>query len=76
MKYETGEEVRVGDSVLLEHGKTLGKVKSIVQTIKQMEEWNVNEVGLLIESVPFGLVFWPATYPEDPVQYLDRQSQQ
>ena len=73
MNYETGEEVKIGDSVLIEKGTTPGVVKEIIQSITQMEEWSVNEEGILLESPPFGLVFWPMSIVDDPIQFVARQ---
>lgn len=73
MRYVTGEEVKVGDRVLIERGKTEGIVYSIVETDKQMQEWGVDEAGISIESAPFGLVFWPLSETEDPVVFRGRK---
>lgn len=65
----TGEEVQVGDQVLIENGKTKGVVHSVIETPAQMQEWGVDEFGVLIESAPFGLVFWPSSEVDDPVVF-------
>ena len=67
MKYSSGEEILVGDEVLIENRKTLGVIETIVETHEEMKEWNVEESGVLIKSAPFGLVFWPLTNTDDPV---------
>ena len=72
MKYVTGDEMKVGDLVLIEKGKTEGIVHSVVQTDEEMQNWSVDEVGVLIESAPFGLVFWPLSETEDPVVFRRR----
>ncbi len=72
MKYATGEEVKVGDSVLIENGKTPGIVHAVVETPTQMKEWGVDELGISIESEPFGLVYWPSSETEDPVIFKER----
>ena len=72
MKYATGEEVKVGDRVLIELGRTEGIVESVVETPKQMQELGVDEAGISIESAPFGLVFWPLSEVEDPVIFKER----
>jgi hypothetical protein len=72
MKYVTGEEVEVGDQVLIENGKTEGVVHAVVETLTQMQEWGVDEPGLSIKSAPFGLVFWPSSETEDPVIFKGR----
>ncbi len=73
MRYSTGELVEVGDSVLIEGGKTAGIVHAVVESPKQMLEWGVDEAGLSIESEPFGLVFWPASEIESPVIFNGRK---
>ena len=72
MKYATGDEMKIGDQVLIENGKTEGIVHSVVQTDEEMHDWNVDEAGVLIESAPFGLVFWPLSETEDPVVFKNR----
>lgn len=74
MKYVTGVDVKVGDRVLIEHGKTAGIVHSVVETDEQMREWGVDEAGISIASAPFGLVFWPLSETEDPVYFSGRAS--
>ena len=72
MEYVTGVEMKVGDLVLIENGKTQGVVHSVVQTDEEMRDWNVDEVGVLIKSAPFGLVFWPSSETEDPIVFKKR----
>ena len=67
MKYSSGEEILVGDEVLIENGKTPGVIETIVETQEEMKEWNVEESGVLVKAAPFGLVFWPLTNTDDPV---------
>ncbi len=66
MRYKTGENVEVGDSVLIEHGKAPGVVNSVVETDSDMKDWALNEQGIMIESQSFGLVFCPSS-SDDPV---------
>lgn len=72
MNYITGEEVKTGDRVLIEGGKTSGVVYAIVETNLQMQEWGVDELGMVINSLPFGLVFWPHLEINDPVIFAAR----
>jgi hypothetical protein len=72
MKYSTGQTVLVGDEVFVEHGGTFGHVSRIIETAKQMAQWNVDEPGLMLESEPFGLVFWPIV-SSDPVIFVSRK---
>jgi hypothetical protein len=76
MKYTTGEEVNVGDRVIIEKGKTLGIVHTVIETLTQMQECGVDEPGILIKSAPFGLVFWSCTEIEDPVIFKGRPMHQ
>ena len=72
-KYEDGSEVMVGDSVLLEHGRTQGTVELIVVTAEEMKAINVEEPGIMLKSPPFGRVYlsqWSLT--EDPLRFVAR----
>jgi hypothetical protein len=68
MDYATGEKVEVGDQVVIENGKTSGVIYAVVETDSDMKEWRVDEPGMLIESKPFGMVFWPISDIDDPVR--------
>ena len=70
MKYKTGETIQAGDCVLIEHGKTMGVVDSILEKKEQYEYWGLKESGLMIKAEPFGLVFWPDSEKDDPVELL------
>lgn len=72
MKYLSGEEVVTGDLVFIENGKTKGAIHSVIETREQMEEWGLDEPGVMIESEPFGLVFWPQSEVDDPVVFSSR----
>ena len=72
MKYLTGEEVKVGDRVFIENGKTSGVVHAVIETSAQMKEWGVDEPGISIEAEPFGLVYWPSSEIDDPVIFDGR----
>ena len=74
MRYASGEHVELGDCVMLERGRTKGVVQAIIETPEQMAEWGVEEPGLLLESEPFGLVFWPEPELYDPVIFVSRQA--
>uniref|UniRef100_UPI001C4A516F DUF2945 domain-containing protein n=3 Tax=Pseudomonas aeruginosa TaxID=287 RepID=UPI001C4A516F len=47
-------------------GQTTGTVEAIIVTAEDMNQWQVNEPGILVKADPFGLVFWPQSDP-DPV---------
>ncbi len=72
MKYPSGEQIHVNDNVLIENRRTSGVVEYIIETEADMNEWKVGEVGVLIQSAPFGLVFWPINRKDDPVVFLSR----
>ena len=74
MKYLTGKEISVGDEVLIENGKTSGVIETIIETQKEMEQWNVEETGVLIKAAPFGLVFWPQSNNDDPVVFKKNEN--
>jgi hypothetical protein len=60
ISYRDGTEIRVGDEVLLEGGKTPGTIVHVVH-IEQIANFNVDEAGVMIKSAPFGLVFIPVS---------------
>ena len=66
--YSDGTEMKVGDSVLIEHGRTPGTIGGVVVSAEHMRHWNLDKAGVMIKSAPFGLVF----PPEDPVIYVSR----
>lgn len=72
MNYLSGEEVVTGDLVFIENGKTKGTIHSVIETKEQMEKWGLDEPGVMIESEPFGLVFWPQSEVDDPVVFSNR----
>jgi len=74
MKYLSGEEILVGDEVLIENGKTPGIVEIIIESQKEMKQWNVEESGVLIKAAPFGLVFWPLSNNDDPIVFQKHEN--
>uniref|UniRef100_UPI0019549137 hypothetical protein n=2 Tax=Gammaproteobacteria TaxID=1236 RepID=UPI0019549137 len=66
MHYLCGKQIKIGDAVLIESGQTTGTVEAIIVTAEDMNQWQVNEPGILVKTDPFGLVFWPQSDP-DPV---------
>ena len=74
MNYATGEKVEIGDQVVIENGKTTGIIHAVVETDSDMKEWKVDEPGVLIESKPFGLVFWPISDIDEPVILQRKES--
>jgi len=73
MKYITGEEIEIGDIVLIEHEKTIGIVSSIIETQQDMETWGVDIQGVMIEAEPFGLVLWDHRDIYDPIILKNRK---
>jgi len=72
-KYPDGSEVQVGDSVLLENGRTPGVIELIITTHEEMRSINVEEPGLMLKSPPFGRVYLPTwSLEEDPIQLVSR----
>lgn len=61
MNYKSGEIAELFDRVVIEKGTKPGIVHAIVETPEDMKQWGVEEQGLLLESKPFGIVFWPAS---------------
>lgn len=64
MKYKSGKTVKLFDRVVIENGKKPGIVHAIIETQADMQQWGVNEIGLMLESKPLGMIFWPET--EEP----------
>lgn len=73
-RYEDGLEVKVGDSVLLENGRTPGTVELIVITAEEMKQIGVDEPGVSLISPPFGRVYLPDwSLLEDPLRLVSRE---
>lgn len=73
MNYSSGETVEIGDSVTLEYGKTPGVVCAVIESPQQINEWALDEPGIMIEAEPFGMVFWPESETYDPVIFIARK---
>ena len=68
MTYGDAAAMKMGDSVLIEHGTTPGVITHLIESAAEQSEWNVDEPGVMIASPPFGLVFLPtSTFEEDPI---------
>lgn len=71
--YRDGAEMRVGDSVLIEHETVPGTITEILASASRQKECNVDEAGIMIESPPFGLLFLPmSTFVHDPIVLVRR----
>jgi len=53
ISYQDGTEMRVGDAVLIEHGRTPGTISELIQVNADFTQWNVTEPGVMIKSAPF-----------------------
>lgn len=73
MTYGDGMAMTVGDSVLIEHQRTPGVITHLIESAAQQSECNVDEPGVMIASLPFGLVFLPlSTLEDDPISLVQR----
>jgi hypothetical protein len=72
-EYADGKRIEVGDSVLIEHGRTPGTVELLVSTDAEMAAIGVSEPGIMLFSPPFGRVYLPArSLIEDPLEFVSR----
>ena len=63
----------VGDSVLIEHGRTPGQIIEVIEAEAELNQWNLQEPGVMIKSPLFGLVYLPvSTFSDDPVIFVSR----
>jgi len=73
LQYADGSDVRVGDAVLIEDGRTQATVVDVVVTQEQMRQTGVNVPGVMLKSAPFGLVYLPSDLlAEDPLYFVSR----
>jgi hypothetical protein len=74
ISYQDGEEMKLGDSVLIEQGRTPGTISELIDSDSDFKQWNVTEPGVMIKSAPFGLLFVPvSTFTDDPVVFVARR---
>ena len=72
-KYEDGSEVLIGDNVLFENGKTAGVVDLIVNTEGEVKDFKVAEIGVMLKSADFGLVYLTKRWlEEEPLKFVSR----
>ena len=62
--YADGTEVKVGDSVMIENGRTPGTVAHVVGP-NDIRGFNIDEAGVMIKSAPVGLLFIPVSIFDD-----------
>ena len=73
INYLDDTEVQVGDFILIEGGKTPGKVSELIETSEQMGRCGVDVPGIMVESIPFNLVFLPLeSFSDDPIVFISR----
>jgi hypothetical protein len=70
--YADGTELKIGDSVLLERGKTAAIVTLIIESAEDQKECNVTEAGIMLQSSTLGLAFLPLTLLADSVVFVSR----
>lgn len=73
ISYSDNAEVRVGDFILIEDGRTPGTVYELIETPAQLEQWRVEGPGIMVETIPDGLVFLPIkSLSDDPIAFVSR----
>jgi hypothetical protein len=71
--YDDGTEIKIGDSVLVERGKTAAIVTLIIESADDQKECNVTEAGIMLQSASLGLAFMPiALLSTDPIVLVGR----
>lgn len=72
-KYADGSTVLIGDTVLIEHGKTSGVVDLIVNTPAEVKDFKVAEVGIMLKDTPAGFVYLTNKWlKDDPLRFVSR----
>jgi len=72
--YPDGSTVQVGDFILIERRSTPGTVYELIETPEQMQRCRVDMPGILVESIPDGLVFLPTdSLVDDPIAFVSRK---
>jgi hypothetical protein len=71
--YPDGSEVRVGDSISLHHRAYTGTVQHVIDSATDLESWNLEEAGLMVDTSYGGLVFLPKhSLTEDEIVFVSR----
>ena len=71
--YPDHTEIQVGDFILIEGGRTPGTVYELIETSEQMERCGVDAPGIMVESIPFSLVFLPSeSFSDAPIVFVSR----
>jgi len=65
----------VGDSVLIERGRTRGTIIQVIEAAAELKQWNLQEPGVMIKSPRFGFVFLPISgFADDPIVFVSRNA--
>jgi hypothetical protein len=73
IKYPDGTEARVGDSVSLSHDADRGVVRHVLNSVEQAKSWNLEEIGLMIDSIATGMTFYPIhSLDRDEIRFISR----
>jgi hypothetical protein len=56
--YPDGTQAQVGDAVALAHGEHSGVVRHMIESPEEMDAWNLDEPGLMIDTSYGGYVFY------------------
>jgi hypothetical protein len=73
IEYPDGTEACVGDAVALAHRANTGTVQHIIESAEDMDEWNLEEPGLMIDTSYGGLVFHPKhSLTIDEIEFVSR----
>lgn len=65
--------MQVGDSVLVERGRTPGTIIEIIADADEVKRWNLKEPGVTIKSPSRGVVFIPvSSFADDPIVFVGR----
>ena len=71
--YPDGLEVSVGDVVELHHRTYTGIVRHIIDSPADIDAWNEEEAGLMIDTSYGGLVFHPKhSLTDDEITFISR----
>jgi hypothetical protein len=66
-------QAQAGDAVLLAHGLDPGTVEAVLESPKDIENWNLDERDLMVRSQQTGLVFLPARcLDESEIRFVSR----
>jgi hypothetical protein len=73
IKYPDGSEVCVGDAVALHDRTHTGTVRHIIDSAADIDAWNLDEAGLMIDTSYGGLVFFSKhSLTRDEIEFISR----